>query len=292
MNPVPEPLDLWGVALPRHALTAAEADYLAGLPDEVPTTDWVWSEMDRVWHDLGLDNTLPLGDQPVEEFYRHPVWLMNGVFTATDPESAAHRTAVAGYAARLDPQTIADYGGGFGELARAVGHRAPSAVVSIVEPFPSGVARDRVAGIPGVDFVERLEKQSFDVVIAQDVLEHVEHPVTLAIELATGVRPGGTIIFANHFEPVIACHLPSTFYLLHTFPIVMRALGLRYQGVIDGADHAQIFVVPSKLRPGAARRADRVSHWLAPVIGWIGSLLPQRLVHDIRVRILKLRQPK
>ena len=91
----------------------------------------------------------------------------------------------------------------------------------------------------GVGFVGTLADCAFDIVVAQDVLEHVEQPVDLAMEIAGAVRPGGTVALANHFEPVIACHLPRTFHLLHTFRFVMRAFGLRYQGVIEGADHAQ-----------------------------------------------------
>lgn len=54
----------------------------------MPTHDWVCDELDRVWHQFRLDNRRPLDEQPVGEFYRHPVWLMNGLFSAVDPTSA------------------------------------------------------------------------------------------------------------------------------------------------------------------------------------------------------------
>jgi len=80
------------------------------------------------------------------------------------------------------------------------------------------------------------------------------------------VHEGGIVVFANCFYPVIHCHLPSTFHLRHTFPIVMNALGLRYVGRVDGASHAQVFERTGRLDLGRARRAERISRILGPVL--------------------------
>ena len=86
-----EAVALWGVALQRSSLTDSEARYLRTLPDDIPSNEWVWAEMDRVWNELGLVNTMPLDGQPIGEFYEHPVWRMNGVFSVVDSGSASHR---------------------------------------------------------------------------------------------------------------------------------------------------------------------------------------------------------
>lgn len=278
-----EVVEIWGVALPARALNAQELEYVAALPREVPPNEWVWSELDRVWHAFGLDNRLPLSNQPIGEFYGHPVWLMNGVFSAADPTSSAHRSSIADFVASSTLTRVADYGGGFGELARAVTERSPESTVTIVEPFPSAVAQSRLRANERVEFADRIDGH-FDVVIAQDVLEHVEAPVKLAAELAGAVRPGGVVIFANNFTPVIECHLPRTFHLRYTFRLVMSAMGLRYRGRIDGAEHAQVFEVSDSIRPRLARAVGLGSQLLWPLLRplrvpipqWVRSRVPRR----------------
>ena len=113
---------IWGCSVPSTSLSQDEIDYLSGLPPKLPTVEWAWGEMDRVWHQLELDNSRPLTGQQIGKFYSHPVWLMNGVFTAIDPDSVSHRDAIARYLGKIEAKSIADYGGGFGELARAWNH--------------------------------------------------------------------------------------------------------------------------------------------------------------------------
>jgi 2-polyprenyl-3-methyl-5-hydroxy-6-metoxy-1,4-benzoquinol methylase len=262
----PAHLDIWGVVIPTAALSAAELDYLRGLSEGVPSHEWLCAEIDRVWREFGLDNRCSFEGQPLDEFYRHPVWLMNGLFSAADTASALHRRAIAAHVAKLNPDAVADVGGGFGELALRISDATPAAKVHILEPFPSAVGEARLSRAPGVQFVSELEEHAYDVVIAQDVLEHVEDPVGLAIELARAVRPGGTAVFANNFTPVIQCHLPRTFHLRRTFPLVMRALGLTYVGRIAEAEHAQHFEVSSVLHVRRARVAERLSRLVAPAL--------------------------
>jgi len=252
-------ISLWGYSMRRSWLSGDEAEYLNGLPEALPALEWVWGETDRVWRQLGLDNRRPLADQPVAGFYRHPVWLMNGVFTALDPASARHREAIARSVVATGARTIADFGGGFGELARTVARFAPDADISIIEPYPSRTGLELSRREPGIRFAPHVVADCYDAIVAQDVLEHVEDPVGLAHQIADSVRAGGVVVFANCFYPVIQCHLPSTFHLRHTFPIVMRALGLRYAGRVEGAPHAQIFRRTGRLHPGRARTAERLS---------------------------------
>jgi hypothetical protein len=47
---------MWGESLPIEHLSQGEVNYLGSLPEELPTVEWVWQELDRVWDVLQLDN--------------------------------------------------------------------------------------------------------------------------------------------------------------------------------------------------------------------------------------------
>jgi len=94
---------------------------------------------------------------------------------------------------------------------------------------------------PKIRIVPNLTIDNYEAIVAQDVLEHVDDPIKLACEIASSVRIGGKVIFANCFYPIIQCHLPKNFYLRYTFPLVMYIAGLRYITRIKGAEHALVF---------------------------------------------------
>jgi 2-polyprenyl-6-hydroxyphenyl methylase/3-demethylubiquinone-9 3-methyltransferase len=235
-------LRVWGMeSVPREIFSKKELDYLEPLIErQLPSVDWVWAEMDKVWDAVGLDNCAPLKGQNVGLFYSHPVWIMNAFFTGADPVSAKHRHSIAKFASELGVRRIADYGGGGGELARKISELCPSATIDIVEPFPSALGKQRISGLENVRIVGKLTGE-YDLIIAQDVLEHVDQPIAVAEEIAGALKVGGTAIFANCFYPVIKCHLPRTFHLRYTFKFVVGLGGLKYKGSVQGALHAQIF---------------------------------------------------
>ena len=261
-------LSVWGYPVPRAWLSEVEANYLNSLPKTLPSLEWVWKEMDRVWRELGLVNRRPLDTQPIGEFYSHPVWLMNGIFTVLDPASASNRDAIARYVYRIGATSVADYGGGFGALAQAIARTLPKAKLSIIEPYPSNVALNRLQGEARIQYVANLGSGVYDVIVGEDVLEHVEDPVGLACHIAAAVREGGVVIFANSFYPWIQCHLPSTFHLRYSFPLVMRAYGMRYLGSVEGVPDAQIFERSGPLNRSGARRVEHVSRLVGPVFNF------------------------
>jgi 2-polyprenyl-3-methyl-5-hydroxy-6-metoxy-1,4-benzoquinol methylase len=259
---------IWGLSLPTVALEQADINYLKKVASlERPPIEWIWKEMDRVWNALGLENHTALQGQAIGEFYSHPIWVINGVFSAVDSVSVKHRDSIAEFVSRIGVKRAADYGGGFGELALRLHVVNLKIQIDIVEPYPSKLGMLRVAGKTGIQFVNELDGE-YDCVIAQDVLEHVEDPIRLACKIAAAVRVGGVVIFANCFYPVIQCHLPSTFHLRHTFPMVMRAHGLRYLGRVEGASHAQIFKRTGRLDIMCARRAERISRMLGSALNF------------------------
>lgn len=270
-------ISVWGLSLPVENLTQAEVDYLSRLPVDLPMVDWVWDEMDRIWHYYKLDNRRSLSSQQIESFYCHPVWLMNGIFTATDSLSVSHRSIIADYIVSLGARSVADYGGGFGELARAITAASEIVAVSVIEPYSSTASSKRLQERSNIKYVPTLLPDSYDVVVVQDVLEHVEDPVGLSHDIACAVKKGGWVVFPNCFYPVIQAHLPCTFHLRHTFRFVMKALGLDYVGAIDGAPHALVFLSLGSHDLGKARKAERVSRLIGPILNQI-----IRVVVDIK----------
>ncbi|MCX2497645.1 class I SAM-dependent methyltransferase [Plesiomonas shigelloides] len=233
--------NIWGLQVETGSLTESQKDYLKSLPEEYPSVEWVWEEMDRVWNLFDLDNTTPIANQNVGSFYGHPVWIMNGLFTEVDSESVKHRKSIAEFINQKKINRVADYGGGSGVLADQITRGNSEVSVDIVEPYSSPFFINKLSGVERVEYVHEFSAMQYDCVIAQDVLEHVDNPVETAYKIACNVRDGGVVIFANCFYPVIKCHLPHNFYLRHTFKSVMRKMGLSYEGSIPGAEHAQVF---------------------------------------------------
>lgn len=261
---------LWGEELPEHVLSEAERAFLArfaALPR--PQVERIWRELDAVWTEMGLDRAV--SREGLALYYAHPVWLLNGVFVASDPTSLAHRRSIARWLVQRGVRHAADYGGGFGQLASALVEASDAIRVDVVEPFPSRAGRFRIASLPRIALRDRLAGP-YDAVIAEDVLEHVEDPVALAAELAHAVSPGGHALFANAFYPFIRCHLPQTFHLRHTFAWVVSPLGLRFVQRVSGAAHALAFRRESGTpRLDAARARERVSRAIGPVINGLRS---------------------
>ena len=227
-------------------------------------------EMDRVWVQLGLNNKNSLASQPmtVGEFYSHPVWILNSLFSDFDSVSKKHRVAIAEQVKKMSASRVADYGGGGGVLlARYISEVAASSV-DIIEPYPSSIFVERLSKISSVKFVSVLDKD-YDVVIAQDVLEHVDNPLDIAIQQICATRINGHLIFANSFYPDIKCHLPSTFYLRHTFKKLMSYAGLSFVGRVIGAEHALVFRRIGPIKKDAFDSAVKRAKILGPILNFI-----------------------
>jgi len=267
---------VWGKPLDTDSLDNSSSIYLKGLTQEKPTVEWLWEEMDRVWLDKGLDNKKDFAIQDIGGFYSHPVWIANGIFTCIDKESIDHRKAIKDYLVDIKAQNIADYGGGSGVLAEII--TANSDInVDILEPYPFEFFINKYKDNTKIKYVNDFESSNYDVIIAQDVLEHVENPIEMAYQLSKHVKLDGYVIFANCFCPVIKCHLPSTFYLRHTFRLVMTAMGLKYVGRVKGASHALIFQRKNNLNLRKAIVASKVARASQPLIQ-IASKLKNKFI--------------
>jgi SAM-dependent methyltransferase len=192
--------------------------------DGPPELETIWALMDEAWDECGCDPRVM--DERITTFYGHPVWLLNGLFVEQHQPSLENRRAFAGYVAGLDPSRVADFGGGYGTLARMIGELCPDAEVHIAEPSPHPAAVALAEQTPNVRYVPELVGL-YDVLVATDVFEHVPDPLSLVEATAAHLRPGGVYVMANNFFPVIKCHLPSTFHFRWSWDTAMNAMNLR-----------------------------------------------------------------
>jgi len=231
----------------------------------IPITE-ICLELDRVWIGLGLNNKKSLKYQvdAIEEFYGHPVWILNGIYSEIDKNSINHRVEIAKYISKLQPSKVADYGGGSGVLARIITDFS-DIKVDIIEPYPFNYFIKKIKHIKNINYIEKFNYK-YDVVVAQDVLEHCEDPIQIIIQIISGTRMGGHLIFANCFYPDIKCHLPKTFYLRYTFIWLMNYAGLKFEENLLEAKHVLIFKRIKPLDVGLFRKAA----FGAKVIGRLG----------------------
>lgn len=199
----------------------------------------IWYMMDRVWDELGCNNE-NVDWEKVEKFYKHPVWLLNGLFIEQHELSMQYRHSISDWVVNNENIShVLDYGGGFGSLARLIADKKPALSIDIYEPHPLQYAQKKISTYKNIAFVDDFKHQ-YDVIISTDVLEHVPAPLKLFHEMIGQVKDGGYLIIANCFYPVIKCHLPCTFHLRYTFNLFAKYMGLEMIGALEGS-HATLF---------------------------------------------------
>ena len=197
-----------------------------------PTLEDVWLLMDYVWDEIGCNNIQP-DIQKLNEFYNHPIWLINGFFIEEHKISVQHRSIVATWIKdhSSEMKRMLDFGGGFGTLARIVGRHCPNIAIDILEPSPSDQAINiskKFLNIHFINLLENTKESLYDCIVAFDVMEHLVDPLGTLKNLVTFTNIGGYLIFANNFHPVIKCHLSSTFHFRYTFSFFTHILGLKH----------------------------------------------------------------
>lgn len=256
------------IHLDQYSLTADEhiaiSQQLADVGGNL-TLSHLWALMDQAWVCHACNN-LSLNSERLAKFYSDPVWLLNGIFSEQDSTSLGHRQAISAFIAAMAPERVLDFGGGFGTLARLLAAAMPQAEISICDPFPPRLGLERCQAFSNINYVSELQSQSVDVLVSTDVLEHVPDPLTLLASMVDAVRPGGHLLIANCFYPVIACHLPCTFHLRYSFDSFCKALGLAVIGSCYGS-HATVYRRVHQVQPDWRRlrkmemRSQRLFPW-------------------------------
>jgi 2-polyprenyl-6-hydroxyphenyl methylase/3-demethylubiquinone-9 3-methyltransferase len=252
----------------QYSLTPAERSAIEHQLAQVgadPSLEQLWNLMDQAWESCACDNHHPDPDR-LGSFYSDPVWLLNGMFIEQHDVSMGHRQAITAAVAALAPNRVLDFGGGFGTLARLLATALPNAEVAICEPYPPRHGIESCKPFANIRFIPELTSQSVEVLVSTDVLEHVPDPLSLLAAMVDAVRPGGHLLIANCFYPVIACHLPCTFHLRYSFDAFCQALCLEVLGPCEGS-HATIYRRAQVLEPdwprlrAMERRSQRLFPW-------------------------------
>lgn len=102
----------------------------------------------------------------------------------------------------LQGQTILDFGSGKGDMAA---HLARCNSVTAVEPS-AAMLEGRAAGNyvqiqGGIEQVQAMEDETFDLVLCHNVLEYVDEKADYLQELSRVVKPGGRLSLVKHNRP-------------------------------------------------------------------------------------------
>ncbi len=198
----------------------------------------LWFLMDFVWDKIGCDNKR-VNDKKLGEFYSHPIWILNGLFTEQDDTSVGHRKSIAKWIFDNKIEDVLSYGGGFGFLESLLVENNDRIIVDIYEPYPNKPLEDRFKDFNNVSIIDKVEKK-YNCLVSIDVLEHVQDPLSDFSKMIKSVKDDGYLIIANCFYPVIKCHLPRNFHFRYTFNIFAKLMGLEVIGLLEGS-HATIF---------------------------------------------------
>lgn len=272
-----EPLNM---KINQEHLGSSERRYITSVlkDNEAPDLEGMWALIDAAWDECGCDPAVM--DERISRFYDHPVWLLNGLFIEQHAESLRHRRDFAQHVASLKPKRIADFGGGYGSLARMIGASCADVEVHVVEPHPHAVAVSEAQHTPNVRYVPELSGE-YDVLIATDVFEHVPDPLALVEATAAYLREGGEYLIANCFRPVIRCHLSSTFHFRLSWEMAMRAMNLQPGEVVAyGRAYRRVGPVSAIAARGIERRSKR----------WFGLI--ERMPTRVRGRVKRLVFPE
>jgi len=252
------------IEIPR-ALSAHDREAIKGLLDIVgtnePTLEQIWLCMDAVWDQLGCDNR-NVDLERIDAFYHHPVWLLNGLFIEQHSQSLQNREIVSDWIAKRGLRRIADFGGGFGTLARMIAAKCPQADVEVIEPYPHPFAIAKSREFTNTSYRKDLSG-AYDLIVAMDVFEHVSDPLRMVHETAHHLKRGGIYLTANCFYPVIKCHLPVTFHFRHSWNLAMRMMKMR---LMEAVCYGSAFQKTGNGGLRAARIVEAVSRLTFPTM--------------------------
>lgn len=208
----------------------------------------LWQEIDRVWDDCLVRHNGKQSRDFFAEFYSHPVWCLNSIFSTVDPISLRNRNCLVQTIESLSIASLADMGGGYGVFLKMLRQKLPHLSLTLCEPYiTDDTAREMADQM--IDVSSEMPMQA-DAYLFIDVLEHLVDPLSYLDGLVKVARRGSYFIFGNCFSPVIKCHLPSTFYLRDTFRLAAALMGLKFLRSVRGAKYMEVYQLRSRPRLG------------------------------------------
>lgn len=226
-------------------LTAAEQ--LNGL-----TIQRIWSILDEGYQEVENQIKNKIGEyalsELLQEYYQHPVWLLNAAFSESDEGTIYDRLAAVRLISHVQPQKILDFGGGIGTVSRLCSITMPHVkeidLVDITE-FRH-VIEQYLADFKNIRVLEHPDPP-YDAVICTEVLEHLLDPVEAITQINNLLRIGGAFATSYSFAPVIKCHLPQNFYLRRLIFWIIRSLGFGFYGFERRGSTVYSFVKQSEI---------------------------------------------
>lgn len=240
------------------------------VPENFSDLERIWYLVDLVWDEMECEKDGKLDWKRIEDFYRHPVWILNGLFIEQDEISMKYRKAITDWILDKNINKILDYGGGFGILGRLIASKCSSCVIDIYEPYPSDLALEKSKVYNNLRFVSNLDGRDsfYDCIISLDVLEHLNDPIETLIHMKKLVKNDGFLLIGNNFYPVIKCHLKKNFHFRYTFDLIAKVIGLKVLGRLDKS-YIKIYrntdVEPDK-RIKWARLVEKFSIFVFPLL--------------------------
>lgn len=227
-----------GIEVEASLVPIEAHDYVQSFPDLINLKQ-LHGLIDDAWDSTLLNHGKQLTDLFLAEFYSHPVWALNSIFSESDPQSLRHRHALAEAIKQLGISSVADLGGGGGTFLRVLKTVDSSIQCMICEPY---MQTELIAALQQKDISWAAQPPNdVDAYTLIDVLEHLPDPLRFMKAIIDGARDGAYFFFGNCFYPVIKCHLPGTFYLRRTFPLAAKCLGLQFLGRVANAEYIEVY---------------------------------------------------
>jgi SAM-dependent methyltransferase len=135
---------------------------------------------------------------------------------------------------------VLDFGAGSGHILRSLKQLVPSIEISCIEADATASAFLRSQAFTVFDTLEQAPTGSFDAIILIELLEHVNDPVSLLVEIKQRLRPGGRIFATtpcgetrSGYRRTAAYDVPEhvEFWTEKSFQLLCEKTGLTFRPV-------------------------------------------------------------
>lgn len=177
---------------------------------------------------------------------------------------------------RQEPVDVLDVGSGDGWLARRLADDLGGRVaITCYDPYYTRTLLDHLDGLPaaGVTYTDASPTEPFDIVLALDVVEHVEDDAGFVHELADHLEPGGRLIVTvpahqSLFGPhdVALGHFRR--YSRAGLETLLAEAGLEVRA--SGHLFGSLYAVRSAQRRRERRRGDELEDEASEYLSWEG----------------------